>query len=94
MHILALKQTKPSLPSVTSTFMSLLKRLRFSPRSSFTRDEQSIFAGSFHRASLTTASHSSLITFIVTTEHFSHFVFILPCSYQSSSLVMKDMIYS
>ena len=29
MHILALQQTKPSLPSVTITFMLLLKRLSF-----------------------------------------------------------------
>ena len=94
MHILALQQTKPSLPSVTSTFMLLLKRLSFFPTSSFTRDEQSVFAGSFHRASLTTASHSSLLIFIVTPERFSHFVFILPSSYQSSSLVMEDIIYS
>ena len=53
MHILALQQTKPSLPSVTSTFVLLLKRLSFFPRSSFTRDEQSMFAGSFFDDSIT-----------------------------------------
>ena len=93
MHTLALQQTKPSLPSVTSTFMLLLKRLSFSPMSSFTRDEQSTFAGSFHRAALTTASHSSLIAFTAMTESFSKVVFIIPSSY-SSSLVMGNLIYS
>ena len=75
-------------------FYVTVEEAKLFPRSSFTKDEQSIFARSFHRASLPTASHSSLIIFIVTTERFSHFVFILPSSYQSSSLVMEDMIYS
>ena len=85
MHILALQQTKPSPPSVTSTFMLLLKRLSFFPRSSFTRDEQSNFAGSFHRYSFFDDS----ITFVFNYLHCNDRTFLPFCLYPTKFISVE-----